>query len=188
MKTKWIFQNLIGFLLLLGFTMLFFWFFGIEYSDWYSTFGITVFRIFMIIVFSVVIIWAALNMRILKFDKNGFTFYGLLGKIGFCSWESIEKAEYFYPIQDVQKNDLGERLRSGQFILVYNDEHYISPNVKENGKVYNRSRNGNHLYLNGKNHLAWAMTEVASFITFKAFFEYYRPDLTIETHESCIYK
>lgn len=188
MKTKWVINELIGFILSIVAAVACCALLMLEVGDFLNKFGYTV----LLVLYSIGCLWllarVAVALRVMKFDETGFTVYGLLGKIGFCSWQSIEKAEYFYPKQVYSDdNDIAEYRLSGRIILIYNNEHYVTPEVNENGKVYNRDIKGRRLYLNSKNHIAWAMTNVASFRTFKKYFAHYRSDLFIERHANTIY-
>lgn len=122
----------------------------------------------------------------LEFNEKGFTFHYFGGKKAFCSWDSIERAEYFRT-----KNALidGNKYYRPVYIAVYTADHHVAPEMNENGVVLNCNRNGKKYRVNHPDDsLAWVMGPMAGSCTaFKEYFAKYRPDLFIERDESVIY-
>lgn len=193
MKTKWLYADIIG-----SFVMVLF-FAGVDALIWYGAFEsflkpVAVAVGVLVTVMILILFFKHGVFQVMKFDENGFYFYDIFGLRGFCAWESIEKAEYHRSERTYESHiGYGHRRRYGRYrpvyITVYNNEHFLVPDIDENNRVKNRDLRGYRFKVNKQDsELAWIIgLNTGSKKTFTEFFGHYRPDLFIERNSNMIY-
>lgn len=180
MKTKWlisdIVRRIIEIIVIIGILILVL--VGVQ-KLFIKSVGI-IFVIAVVIFLALLLIYAISVFTVMKFDEKGFYFYDIRGLRGFCPWESIEKAEY-HRTKNNYWFDVNKYYRP-VYIIVYNSEHFLEPDIDENAVVSNKNRNGRRFKMNCSNsELAWVIgLNWFSRKIFKQYFSYYRPDLFIQ--------
>ncbi len=131
-------------------------------------------------VVGLVLVYFKKNAKLLmRFDEKGFYFYGITGLCGFCAWEDIERVEY-HKSKNNYVFDFTRRRRP-VYISVYTKEHFIEPQVDENGWVSNHNIRGRKMKVNcDRSQIAWIIgINSGSKRIFKEFLRFYRPELGI---------
>ncbi len=128
------------------------------------------------------------------FDEKGFTFYDLFGKIEFCAWESIERAEHYFEAIDhfgrsfstSNRYHRSHHAADRSIILVFTQSRHVRPEIKEDHIVTTRDRKGRRIFPNARNSfVAWVFTGTEKQKLYECL-QKYRPDLVVERHESTI--
>ncbi len=122
--------------------------------------------------------WYFVRIRVLRFNEKGVYFYGLLGLRCFCAWSDIERVERFRAVRAYKDND---RCRLPDFIAVYTKDHFVRPVLDSQLKIKNLDRNGWRYKINKDD------SEIAIIIgidtlseaNFVKYLAHYRPDIEI---------
>ncbi len=186
MGTKWlkgaIVESVIAILLVVGLIV------GLSFAWYYITNA--GFAIFMGVLLTVALFFRMRDshgmFQVMKFDEKGFYFYDVTGLRCSCTWESIEKLEWYRTKNAL--NDYNERYRP-VYLTVYNNEHFLELEMNENGRIYNRDIRGRRFKVNkSDSELVLVIGLITGSVkTFKKYVEHYRPDLFIGRHTSMIY-
>ena len=150
--------------------------------------------VYLVIVLTIVFYRRGLNITSVDFDEKGFTFYDIFGKIDFCSWESIERVEWYFESRDhlailsktPETRRHPSRTEDRRIILVYTQQRYFTPEIKEDEIIATRDRKGRRIYPNArKSFVSWIFTGRDKHKLVE-YLEKYRSDLVIERHHSTI--
>ncbi len=191
MKTKWTYSDIVkdffAILLAIGFNI----------AVWYLEVKVVgvenrLYGIIMCVAVVLIDIWLLFRFdyfEIMKFDEKGFYFYNMFGFKGFCSWDSIESISLFRTKRGMHIGKRGHHNVPPVYAAIFTSDHYLTPDMDEYGKVFNRDRDGKRFKLNrNKTNLAWAI-QVSEYPKpynreklFKEYLAYYHPDVSIIEH------